>query len=77
MSVHPSDSHRFNGDESQNALFGRLVANELDKLPSNMHNLVRAQVLLLLAQAANTASVGNSSSTTERLLSSFNVFMPP
>ncbi|KAH7722249.1 hypothetical protein AAVH_10251 [Aphelenchoides avenae] len=71
------DSHRFNGDESQNALFGRLVANELDKLPSNMHNLVRAQVLLLLAQAANTASVGNSSSTTERLLSSFNVFMPP
>ncbi|CAD5229138.1 unnamed protein product [Bursaphelenchus okinawaensis] len=39
-------------DDSPNALFGRLVANELDKLPPPIHNIIRAQVLLLLAQVS-------------------------
>lgn len=39
---------------------------ELDKLPANMHNLVRAQVLLLLSQAASSAS--NSTTIADKLL---------
>jgi hypothetical protein len=55
-------------DDSPNALFGRLVANEMDKLPPGMHNIVRAQVLLLLAQSSQQSQNG-ASATTDRIIS--------
>ncbi|KAI6205828.1 hypothetical protein M3Y94_00836700 [Aphelenchoides besseyi] len=55
-------------DDSPNSLFGRLVANEIDKLPPGMHNVVRAQVLLLLAQASSS-SPSSVVSATDRILS--------
>lgn len=55
-------------EDSPNALFGRLVANELDKLPPGMHNIVRAQVLLLLAQCAQQ-SPNSAQSVSDRILS--------
>lgn len=54
-------------DDSPNALFGRLVANELDKLPAGVHNFARAQILLLLAQSAQQ-SPNSASSATDRIL---------
>ncbi|KAI6243770.1 hypothetical protein M3Y99_00041000 [Aphelenchoides fujianensis] len=55
-------------DDSPNSLFGRLVANEIDKLPPGMHNVVRAQVLLLLAQASSSTP-STVVSATDRILS--------
>lgn len=54
-------------DDSPNALFGRLVANELDKLPVGMHNIIRAQVLLLLAQSSQQSPT-SASNATDRIL---------
>lgn len=46
---------------SSNAVFGTLVATELDKLPPNLHNIVRAQILLLIAQASSNGNQNGSS----------------
>lgn len=54
-------------DDSPNALFGRLVANELDKLPPGVHNIARAQILLLLAQTSQQ-SPSSANTTTDRIL---------
>ncbi|KAI6191262.1 hypothetical protein M3Y97_00209300 [Aphelenchoides bicaudatus] len=54
-------------DDSPNALFGRLVANELDKLDPKFHNVARAQILLLLAQSSQQNSNNATSTTADRL----------
>jgi len=53
---------RFNlgSEESENALFGKLVASEMDKLPRTSHNLARAQILFLLAQIASSIPINDS-----------------
>ncbi|KAI1718867.1 alcohol dehydrogenase transcription factor myb/SANT-like domain-containing protein [Ditylenchus destructor] len=60
--------------ESPNMLFGQLVAAELDKLPESMHNLVRAQLLLILAQAESSSSA-NPFNTPDKSFANFNNLM--
>lgn len=55
-------------DDSPNALFGRLVANELDKLPPGIHNVARAQILLLLAQSSQQTPNNANSAAADRIL---------
>jgi hypothetical protein len=55
-------------NDSPNALFGRLVANELDKLPPGIHNVARAQILLLLAQSSQQTPNSTNSATADRIL---------
>uniref|UniRef100_A0AC35F9T4 MADF domain-containing protein n=1 Tax=Panagrolaimus sp. PS1159 TaxID=55785 RepID=A0AC35F9T4_9BILA len=59
-------------DESTNSLFGQLIARELDKLPTPMHNLMRAQILFLIAQTSHNVQMGNSNA--ERIMANFNCF---
>jgi hypothetical protein len=59
-------------DESTNSLFGQLIARELDKMPNGMHNLMRAQILFLIAQTSHNIQMGTSNA--ERIMSNFNCF---
>jgi len=62
-------------DESQNSLFGQLVARELDKLPTGVHNLMRAQILFLIAQTSQNLQTPNSNTSGDRLMASLGCFL--
>ena len=62
-------------DESQNSLFGQLVARELDKLPTGVHNLMRAQILFLIAQTSQNLQTPNSNAPGDRLMANLSCFL--
>ena len=71
--ISPNGNHQMpSGDESTNSLFGQLIARELDKLPSTMHNLMRAQILFLIAQTSHNVQMGTNNA--ERIMANFNCF---
>jgi hypothetical protein len=70
--ISPNGNISSTSDESTNSLFGQLIARELDKLPTPMHNLMRAQILFLIAQTSHNVQMGNSNA--ERIMANFNCF---
>jgi hypothetical protein len=70
--ISPNGNISSSSDESTNSLFSQLIARELDKLPTPMHNLMRAQILFLIAQTSHNVQMGNSNA--ERIMANFNCF---